>query len=175
MLRRRDSHWSARLTLALAVTAASGVGGGYSATSAQTASLPSGRGADLVQSKCLASHESDLIRQQRLAPAGWERELEKMIRWGTPVTATERGVLLDYLATNFDRRQSCRPAAAAAARIPDVFRTTCLTCHGSDLEQQRLGRAGWIREVDKMIRWGASVADTEKDPLVDYLAGRFAP
>jgi hypothetical protein len=34
--------------------------------------------------------------------------------------------------------------------------------------------SGWTREVDKMINWGARVAASEKDGLVQYLAMRFA-
>ena len=44
-------------------------------------------------------------------------------------------------------------------------------CHGPGLiAQQRLDRAGWTREVDKMIGWGAAVGAQEKEPLVAYLA-----
>ena len=38
------------------------------------------------------------------------------------------------------------------------------------LNQQRLPRAGWDRELDKMIGWGAAVQDAERQPLLDYLA-----
>ena len=55
-----------------------------------------------------------------------------------------------------------------------VFTRACLSCHGADLvEAQRLTRAGWVREVEKMMRWGAAVGDADKDPLVDYLAGKI--
>jgi hypothetical protein len=43
------------------------------------------------------------------------------------------------------------------------------------VEQQRLGTAAWGREIDKMVRWGASVSPTEKDTLVGYLSQRFGP
>jgi hypothetical protein len=42
-------------------------------------------------------------------------------------------------------------------------------------EGQRLTHTGWTREVEKMMRWGATVADAEKGALVDYLATRFPP
>jgi mono/diheme cytochrome c family protein len=55
-----------------------------------------------------------------------------------------------------------------------VFTRACLSCHGADLtEQQRLSPTGWTREVEKMMRWGAQLTETEKAALVDYLAGRF--
>jgi mono/diheme cytochrome c family protein len=52
----------------------------------------------------------------------------------------------------------------------------CLTCHEADLiAEQRLSRAGWVREVDKMIRWGAVVDADEREPMLDYLAAHFTP
>jgi hypothetical protein len=57
---------------------------------------------------------------------------------------------------------------------PDVLKTRCLVCHDTRLiEQQRLNTAGWTREVDKMIGWGAGVTDAEKQSLIDYLSARF--
>jgi hypothetical protein len=41
------------------------------------------------------------------------------------------------------------------------------------IAQQRLTRAGWVREVEKMIRWGAPVNEAEKSVLVDFLADRY--
>jgi cytochrome c5 len=50
----------------------------------------------------------------------------------------------------------------------------CTACHGPSLiAQQRLDRNGWSRELDKMIRWGASVAPADKDALLAYLARTF--
>ena len=57
---------------------------------------------------------------------------------------------------------------------PDTLTRSCLICHDRDLiAQQRLTRAGWGREVDKMIRWGAPVTDPEKQGLVEFLADRY--
>ncbi|MBL8168879.1 MAG: hypothetical protein JNJ50_12025, partial [Acidobacteria bacterium] len=48
--------------------------------------------------------------------------------------------------------------------------------HEIDLTaQQRLTKPGWTREVEKMVRWGASVTDAEKGPLVDYLFATYGP
>jgi DMSO/TMAO reductase YedYZ molybdopterin-dependent catalytic subunit len=57
---------------------------------------------------------------------------------------------------------------------PDAFTRSCLICHDRDLiAQQRLPRAGWVREVEKMMRWGAPVSEPEKTALVDYLAKHY--
>ena len=137
--------------------------------------LPPGRGREPVVARCVTCHEADLITQQRLSRAGWGRELDKMIRWGAVVEATEREPMLDYLSAHF----APKPVPAhivATAGTEALYKRACLTCHEDDLiEQQRLTRVGWTREVDKMIRWGAVVPDTEKDALVDYLAARYPP
>lgn len=147
------------------------------AFAAQGSDLPAGQGADIVQAKCLTCHGADMIRQQRLTRAGWQRELDKMVRWGASVDERERGVVLDYLSAHWSPEGVSNGSPAPAADPgAEVFRRRCLVCHDTDIvEQQRLGRAGWVREVDKMIRWGAGVSDTEKEALVDYLLSRFGP
>jgi cytochrome c5 len=58
----------------------------------------------------------------------------------------------------------------------DVITARCVACHQTDLlTQQRLSRAGWGRELDKMVRWGAQLDAPEREPLLDYLAAHFAP
>jgi mono/diheme cytochrome c family protein len=145
------------------------------ALSAQGTDLPSGPGADLVRARCLTCHGDDLIRQQRLARTGWQREVDKMARWGATLSDRERGVVLDYLSAHWSLEPVSNPSSAAPAEPgAETFRRQCLVCHDTDLiEQQRLGRAGWMREVDRMIRWGAGVSETEKGALVDYLGRRF--
>jgi DMSO/TMAO reductase YedYZ molybdopterin-dependent catalytic subunit len=64
------------------------------------------------------------------------------------------------------------PAAASSTTPPAAY-SACGACHGPDLiDQQRLTRAGWEREVEKMMRWGARVPEAEKTTLVDYLLSR---
>jgi hypothetical protein len=53
-------------------------------------------------------------------------------------------------------------------------RTACLECHDAGIVvQQRLSRAAWTKEVDKMTRWGATVAPEDRDAFIDYLAANF--
>lgn len=56
------------------------------------------------RTSCGACHEDDLIRQQRLTRADWEREIDKMVGWGAKVNADDRAGFLDYLSANFGRR-----------------------------------------------------------------------
>ena len=135
--------------------------------------LPEGPGSEVVKARCVSCHQVDLITSQRLSLAGWTREVDKMVRWGATVDASERDPLHIYLAANFAPKPSATHATPSGE---SVFSRACLGCHGTDLvEAQRLSRAGWVREVEKMMRWGATVGDADKDPLVDYLAGKYGP
>jgi hypothetical protein len=59
---------------------------------------------------------------------------------------------------------------------PDAFRRACLVCHGDDVVgQQRLTRAAWDRELNKMSGWGAQVGNEDRSGLLDYLVRNFGP
>jgi len=52
--------------------------------------------------------------------------------------------------------------------------TACLECHEARIIlQQRLSKAVWTKEVDKMVKWGAVVDANDRDALIDYLSGNF--
>lgn len=53
---------------------------------------------------CLACHEEDVIRQQRLTQAQWDREITKMTNWGAPVKPENRDSILNYLVQQFGPR-----------------------------------------------------------------------
>lgn len=134
--------------------------------------LPDGDGVGIARARCLSCHGDDLITSQRLTEAGWGRELDKMGRWGAAVQDAERPALLAYLTRHFGAEPVASHTPADAGQA--IFTRSCLSCHGADLtEQQRLSPTGWTREVEKMMRWGASVTDAEKADLVAYLAARF--
>jgi hypothetical protein len=49
----------------------------------------------------------------------------------------------------------------------------CIACHGLRLiHSQRLSRAAWQKELDKMAGWGAEMKD--KQLLLDYLASEYS-
>ena len=137
--------------------------------------LPAGAGADVIKARCVSCHEPDLIASSGSRPwvgtaSGQDGPL------GRHSLPEQRDVLQAYLAANFGPRASASHASLAttAAAGEATFKRACLGCHGTDLvEQQRLSRTGWVREVEKMMRWGATVPADEKDPLVDHLAARF--
>jgi hypothetical protein len=54
--------------------------------------------------------------------------------------------------------------------------TACLECHEARIiVQQRLSRAAWTKEVEKMTKWGALVNPSDRDALIDYLSANFGP
>src|ERR1700722_18805044 len=54
--------------------------------------------------------------------------------------------------------------------------TACLECHEARIIlQQRLSKAAWTKEVDKMTKWGALVDPSDRDALIDYLSTNFSP
>ncbi|MBV9573358.1 MAG: hypothetical protein JOY93_04840 [Acidobacteriales bacterium] len=54
--------------------------------------------------------------------------------------------------------------------------TACLECHEARIIlQQRLSKAAWTKEVDKMVKWGALLDGADRDPLIDYLSTNFNP
>lgn len=54
--------------------------------------------------------------------------------------------------------------------------TACTECHEARIIlQQRLSKAAWTREVDKMIKWGAVVDPSDRNALIDYFGSNFGP
>lgn len=174
-----------RLVAATAVAAAlSWVSASGAVVAAQTpssagavsagAALPPGPGSEETARRCLTCHEADLMSQQRLNEGGWDREITKMTRWGAQVPDAERPQILRYLTQSFGPRPVARTDAAAVAEGEAIYKASCVSCHADDLAaQQRLTRAAWTREIDKMVRWGARVTDAQKAPLAEYLTARW--
>jgi hypothetical protein len=54
--------------------------------------------------------------------------------------------------------------------------TACTECHESRIiSQQRLTKAAWGKEVDKMVKWGAVVDSGDRDAFIQYLSTSFPP
>ena len=157
--------WRLASLLCVAAALATGV-------AAQEPALPGGSGSPLVRMRCVTCHGADVIVQQRLARDGWVREVDKMIGWGATLSEAEKTEAVDYLARHFPRRS----APAGAEDAGTLLKARCLGCHDTAVvEQQRLTRAGWVRELDKMIGWGAALTPQERDTLAAYLADRYKP
>jgi sulfite dehydrogenase len=58
-------------------------------------------GNPISERSCHGCHGNDVIAQQHLTRAQWDREITKMTNWGAEVKAEDRETLLDFLANNF--------------------------------------------------------------------------
>ena len=67
--------------------------------------LKEGPGRDLVIAKCAICHSLDYIPMNSpfLDPAGWQKEIEKMVKLGAPVQEEDVPVLLRYLNSSYGR------------------------------------------------------------------------
>ena len=60
--------------------------------------------------------------------------------------------------------------------FPPKVTQACIGCHESDIiAGQRLSRAQWDREVNKMTGWGAIVNPADRNEILDFLIERFGP
>ena len=67
--------------------------------------LPSYTVPDGYKSGCLICHDEAMMSGQRLNQGQWEREVDKMIRWGAQVKPEHREGIIRYLVTRFGPRK----------------------------------------------------------------------
>ena len=101
--------------------------------------LISGPGSTLTENKCRICHELEHIRRAKLSRGEWADNIRNMRERGAPLTDDEVKVILEYLATYYDRE---KPAPAAsldtqAAGGGDPVRKVldangCTGCHALD-------------------------------------------
>jgi hypothetical protein len=80
------------LALCISVIAAESVG---------APELPPGAMQSKARTECTVCHDAHIIVQQRLSKPAWGKEVDKMIKWGAIVDASDRDGLVDYFSTNF--------------------------------------------------------------------------
>ncbi len=74
----------------------------------------------VVQGKCLLCHSADYVTQQRLTPAQWQKTVEKMRKFGAPLTDDEVKQVSEYLSKHWtvdlpERRPPPAPPPRSAA------------------------------------------------------------
>ncbi|MEP6959762.1 MAG: hypothetical protein ABI980_13620 [Nitrospirota bacterium] len=77
------------------------------------------RGLAFINARCTICHSSDLITQQRLDHSMWTKVVDKMIRWGAPVSPAEREFVLDYLSGSYGPP---RPTDSSSAETEQQLR-----------------------------------------------------
>jgi ubiquinol-cytochrome c reductase cytochrome c subunit len=124
-----------------------------------------------IQENCLICHEANMYTDQRLTPAQWKAEVEKMVSWGSPLPPQDQEAVIDFLARQYrDVDPATAPRRADLAAIdtlevpkPDpegeaaaeggdpaagerLYKVHCANCHGAtalggDLGPSLVGRA----------------------------------
>jgi len=73
-------------------------------------------------------------------------------------------------------RPPVAPLSGSTSALPTALKSACAVCHDDDvIRQQRLTRAQWDREINKMTGWGAKVKDEDRAGLPDYLFNNYGP
>jgi mono/diheme cytochrome c family protein len=164
---KRDTPLPAPLPSASQVALAS------AAPSASVAPLLSeAAGRALIAQNCLSCHTEELVEQQRLTAAQWEKVVKKMHGWGAPVEPENVAPLVAYLAATHGLSAapyrvptiSAGDAAAALAPQPDgafaggnakrgavSYHDLCATCHAEDGRGAALG----VNLVDRPLLYRA--------------------
>jgi hypothetical protein len=84
--------------------------------------------------------------------------------------------LIGVLALAADVPASSPDEQLPAGPMQEKAAAACVGCHEARIiVQQRLSKAAWTREVDKMAKWGAKVDGVDRDGLIDYFSANFSP
>jgi mono/diheme cytochrome c family protein len=106
-----------------------------------------------LQENCLICHTEDIIAGQRLTPAQWKAEVDKMVTWGAPLPKEATAPLVEYLAKRYSDREpppvpvratlkevdslevpsgrsESAPVSGDLARGERLYAANCATCHG---------------------------------------------
>jgi len=68
------------------------------------------------------------------------------------------------------------PPQSAIPPFPAKVKEACIGCHEADIVAgQRITRAQWDREINKMTGWGATVKPANRDEILDFLTQHFGP
>lgn len=106
---------------------------------AQPSRLIAGPGSTLTESRCIICHELAHITRAQLSRGEWSDNLRNMRERGAPLTDAEIAVILEYLATYYNRdRPAPAPSADTLAAGGDdpvqrlLNANACNGCHAPD-------------------------------------------
>lgn len=136
-----------------------------------------------VADNCMICHEENMYASQRLTPAQWKSEVDKMLSWGATLPEGDREPVVEYLARHYG--PDTPPVAPARIALADVttreipgdphegtadadvanggrlYTVLCASCHGATAVGTDLGPALANRAVlthtedyDKQVRFG---------------------
>lgn len=94
--------------------------------------LPEGPGRDLVLQKCQSCHEIGFVTRERQSRERWDAIITEMQGYGMRLSAEERAVILNYLATYLAPgaqapapAPQAQPASVSGAQVYN----NCIGCH----------------------------------------------
>jgi mono/diheme cytochrome c family protein len=140
--------------------------------SATPAVLSETEGRALVRGACLSCHAEEMLAQQRLTPAQWQKTVTKMVGWGANLEPNDTTPLIAWLSATYgpdagpydlpviDTEAAAReiapePDGSYGNGNPDngsaLYSYRCSGCHGSDAR----GHIG-VRLVDRFELYRAA-------------------
>ncbi len=141
---------------------------------ADPASLPDGKGKELVATMCIGCHDLNTALSRRATANEWRDTVATMVERGAQVPSADAAVIVAYLAEHFG---AAAPAAgAAAASLPDgpgkdVLVNKCSQCHGQTMwNDLRQDRRAWEGVLYRMIGRRALWTEDEINAMAGYLA-----
>jgi cytochrome c len=144
--------------IGIAVGFAVAVGVAVKPLRAQDASptLLPGPGAALTMARCSLCHDITHVTRTRLSRAEWDDNIKVMIARGMPIEPNEIPIVLEYLATYYNRDQPPPATAANVAAESDAPIVThgCVACHAID--KRTVGPA--FREIAARYRGDSAAA-----------------
>jgi cytochrome c len=120
---------------------------------APSKTLLPGPGAALTMAKCSICHDITHVTRSKLTRDEWDDNIKVMIARGMPIEPPEIAIVLDYLATYYNRDKP-PPAATAAAEEPLTVRHGCVACHA--LDKRVVGPS--FREIAERYKGDAGAA-----------------
>jgi hypothetical protein len=131
---------------------------------------------------CEVEVSSDLragnnVEERRFSPGGRIPRPSRLFPQAAFVLALLALMVVLPLVARAQRAPSANPTAdLPAGPMQSKATAACLECHEARIIlQQRLSKAAWTKEVDKMTKWGAVVDPADRDALIDYLSANFSP
>jgi cytochrome c551/c552 len=122
------------------------VGAAVAPLSAQEAEAPGmltpGKGSDLTTARCAICHDARHITRGKLSRGEWEYNIQNMKERGAPLAPNEIPVILEYLATYYNRDSPAPPPDPSASGfgmeggddpVAKLFTANaCVACHTVD-------------------------------------------
>lgn len=137
--------------------------------------LAPGKGVELATARCVTCHDATHITRVRLSRAEWEDNIQVMIKRGMPIAAEEIPLVVEYLATYYNR-DSAPPAAAVAAPNEDpaqqlLTTNACIACHAID---RKLVGPGF-REIAQRYQGQGDAGERLAKKIQEGGAGAWGP